>query len=722
MKLKRLIYILCGCTAALVVAAAVSLPFATGIKGTPENEKYIVCFNTQGGNAIENIEVDANGKIQQPANPILEGYVFKGWYKDSAGTELFDFEKDTIGANTFLYAKWELATTLEVHFNAMGGSTVQNTTASRDGLLTRPKDPEKLDYIFAGWYQNEECSVGQEWNFDSDIVTSPMTLYAKWVAVTGYVVHFNTMGGNSIDDIDAPKGGTISAPAEPSKAGYRFAGWYQDEDCSDGQEWNFATDKVSSNMTLYAKWIPNGTVDTYTVTFVTNSDSVINPITNIESGSKIKEPTKPTKEGYTFIAWHQDKDCLDEPWDFNKDIVEDNITLYAEWSSAAYKISYVTEYGIKPTSTTGTKLPSEFALLSERGHVFCGWYLDAEFKTKATAGVTIESDTTLYAKWRDKTKYDELLEEKDFVLVNDDFDNYSVTDRLPKFESWAGSEPGIYYDTHVGSSSTVQPSDTTTYIQMENGVANLMDTSNGASVQLVLNSGEITSGIIEGYFEVTLKDSGNSWTFFQLYGKATNGKDAAKVDELFGLRVDSGNIKYRVNGGSTYKDGSTQITCSDKTYKVYFTIDMEAQSLSLIINDGGTEFKNYLSDFKEIQFTSVNGFKFTSSDNGNKTMSADYLIMNNMNLSLADYKARMKKQAQDDYDALDIANQYPSSQTALSAVLSTTLSNIDSKTSISEVKKAYDDYLVELDNAILSAQKQKLANELENYVDASLYT
>lgn len=721
MKLKRLIYILCGCTAALVVAAAVCLPFSTAIKGTPENEKYIVCFNTQGGNAIEKIEVDANGKIQQPADPILEGYVFKGWYKDAACTELFDFEKDTIGANTYLYAKWEPATTLEVHFNAMGGSTVQNVTASRDGLLARPKDPEKLDFIFAGWYQNAECSVGQEWNFDSDLVTSPMTLYAKWVAITGYKVHFNTMGGNSITDIDAPKGGTISAPTTPTKAGYTFAGWYQDEDCSDGQEWNFDTDKVSSNMILYAKWTSNGTIDTYTVTFVTNSDSVIDPIKNVESGSKIKEPVKPTKEGYTFIAWHLDKDCLDEPWDFNKDIVEDNTILYAEWSSATYKISYVTEYGVKPTSTNGSKLPSELAILTERGHVFCGWYLDAEFKTKATAGATIEDDTTLYAKWRDKTKYDELLEEKDYVLVNDDFDNYSATDRLSKFESWIGSEPGIYYDTHVGSSSTVQPSDTTTYIQMENGVANLKDTSNGASVQLVLNSGEITSGIIEGYFEVTLKDSGNSWTFFQLYGKATNGKDADKVDELFGLRVNGGNIKYRVNGG-TAKDALITIACSDKTYKVYFTIDMEAQSLSLTINDGGTEFKNYLTDLKEIQFTSVNGFKFTSSDNGSKTLSADYLIMNNMNLSLAEYQARMKKQAQDDYDALDIANQYPSSQTALSAILSAALDNIDSKKSISEVKKAYADYLVELDNAILSAQKQKLANELDHYVDASFYT
>lgn len=48
---------------------------------------------------------------------------------------------------------------------------------------------------------------------------------------------------------DNPK---ISAPTPPTREGYRFVGWYTDEACTD--QWNFESDTVISNMTLYAKW------------------------------------------------------------------------------------------------------------------------------------------------------------------------------------------------------------------------------------------------------------------------------------------------------------------------------------------------------------------------------------------------------------------------------------------------------------------------------------
>lgn len=50
--------------------------------------------------------VPYNTTIEEPANAIAGDYTFAGWYKDKACTNLWDFSKDRVTANTTLYAKW----------------------------------------------------------------------------------------------------------------------------------------------------------------------------------------------------------------------------------------------------------------------------------------------------------------------------------------------------------------------------------------------------------------------------------------------------------------------------------------------------------------------------------------------------------------------------------------------------------------------------------------
>lgn len=52
--------------------------------------------------------------------------------------------------------------------------------------------------------------------------------------------------------VSANGGSTLTAPSDPQKAGYTFTGWYKDYACT--TPWNFATDKVTSTMALYAGW------------------------------------------------------------------------------------------------------------------------------------------------------------------------------------------------------------------------------------------------------------------------------------------------------------------------------------------------------------------------------------------------------------------------------------------------------------------------------------
>ena len=84
-------------------------------------------------------------------------------------------------------------------------------------------------------------------------------------------------------------------PADPTKEGYTFIGWYKGE-----EKWNFA-DAVTEAMTLTAKWQLNQ----YTITFDTAGGSEVAPITQ-DYGTTITAPAAPTRTGYTFAGWDRE--------------------------------------------------------------------------------------------------------------------------------------------------------------------------------------------------------------------------------------------------------------------------------------------------------------------------------------------------------------------------------------------------------------------------------
>jgi uncharacterized repeat protein (TIGR02543 family) len=72
-----------------------------------------------------------------------------------------------------------------------------------------------------------------------------------------YTVSFDSQGGNNVTSLTGINfGSTISEPTVPTKDGYTFGGWYKE--ASYVNAWNFSTDTVTGNITLYAKWAYNG--------------------------------------------------------------------------------------------------------------------------------------------------------------------------------------------------------------------------------------------------------------------------------------------------------------------------------------------------------------------------------------------------------------------------------------------------------------------------------
>lgn len=70
----------------------------------------------------------------------------------------------------------------------------------------------------------------------------------------GMKVSFNTGEGSKVDFQTTAANGSVTKPADPTREGYTFAGWYTDAACT--KAYDFAT-AVTSDLTLYAKWTKN---------------------------------------------------------------------------------------------------------------------------------------------------------------------------------------------------------------------------------------------------------------------------------------------------------------------------------------------------------------------------------------------------------------------------------------------------------------------------------
>ncbi|MDE5566141.1 MAG: InlB B-repeat-containing protein [Anaeroplasmataceae bacterium] len=110
----------------------------------------------------------------------------------------------------------------------------------------------------------------------------------------------------------------------PNYSGYQFIGWYYEDDTK-AVEGTI----LKEDVTLYAKWEK---IATYNVKFDSVSGSKVEDILDVVKGSKISKPTDPVKKGFEFDGWYKEADYKNE-WNFNLDIVEKNLTLYAKWKN-----------------------------------------------------------------------------------------------------------------------------------------------------------------------------------------------------------------------------------------------------------------------------------------------------------------------------------------------------------------------------------------------------
>ncbi len=295
----------------------------------PNASTYTVIYNYNGATGGS---VPADTNRYQPGATVIAmgnanslsrtGYSFTGWNTkpDQSGTSYSAGATFSMGtADMILYAEWT-ANSCTVTFDSLGGSAVSPQNVDYGSKVTAPASPTRTGYAFSGWYKESGCT--NAWSFASDTVTADVTLYAKWIA-NAHTVTFNSQGGSSVSPQIVNDSGLAAAPILPTWAGHTFGGWYKESGCTNA--WSFASDTVTADVTLYAKW----TVISCTVTFDSQGGSSVSAQA-VDYGSKVSAPTPPTRSGCTFSGWYKESGCTNS-WSFASDTVTADMTLYAKW-------------------------------------------------------------------------------------------------------------------------------------------------------------------------------------------------------------------------------------------------------------------------------------------------------------------------------------------------------------------------------------------------------
>ena len=244
-------------------------------------------------------------------------------------------------------------------------------------------------------------------------------------------VEFNSNGGSKVDSVAVVEGEPVKAPADPTREGYTFAGWFYNE-----TEWNFEN-PVIEDMVLVAKWdkLPDpcahvdknddGKCDkcgesfddgadlpaptTYHIVYMDGATKLdLTPATYNSESTGLVLPVPAAKTNYEFIGWYSDAALTTRVTAINVN-ANANIVLYAGYTPVTYRINYVLDGGVNAdenvTSYNVETIPASLADASKEGYVFEGWFTDANC-TVPFEGITVETigNVTVYAKWQSLPK------------------------------------------------------------------------------------------------------------------------------------------------------------------------------------------------------------------------------------------------------------------------------------------------------------------------------
>lgn len=363
---------------------------------------------------------------------------------------------------------------------------------------------------------------------------------------------------------------------------------------------------------------------------------------------------------------------------------------------------------------------------SDENYIFGGWYSNAACTGEAIDFATqvFTANTELFAKWTRIPMFEKLGVEG--YLIKEDFQSQAEGTVLNKFSGTYG-ESGIYY------SNNGTDKDASNYVKVSGGVATQVDdvsASGGVNVEThtIIDFGAV-KGDVEFCLTYKIENGGNSWTPIQILGTS----DVKTDSEVFGLRVDSGAIKYRLNGGTATDENIVNSVAMDNgvAHEVYVKFNSELKTITIAI-DG----KAYLTDLPT-QISEIIGVKAVSSNTGAKLIHIDDIAVRGQLATLDDVKEKMSARLDSAYakytftDSTDDAGAtVPATHSIngaqVTSAYNTAKSAISASTSISEVNTVYKAGIAAMaaveSDATVKAAREAAVTQLTSYKSATDYT
>lgn len=369
------------------------------------------------------------GQAVELSAPSCPGFEFRGWFTDDSHNNEITAISETAEGNITLYAKW-YEMTYNINYVLTDGKTElsdgditnNNPTVRKASEATYIYAPmcSTPDYTFGGWYADS--------NFTREVLSieaytcEDITLYAKWIS-SEYPIHYDLGEAekssyrtvNTNPDFYVYGEELTLADAATDDPSFTFEGWYADSGFT--ERITSIPEGTSGSVVIYAKW----TVKQYRIIYVLTDSSGI----SADSISNYNDEYRTSIEDFVLTApLSDDKSYSFDGWytspDFEKSTqvtkikagTDIDITLYAKWVTAVYKINY-TYAMINPSYLkVDNPNPTEYRYgdntvllpVEADGFIFNGWCTDSTLKNKVDA-IPADSygDITLHADFTEKT-------------------------------------------------------------------------------------------------------------------------------------------------------------------------------------------------------------------------------------------------------------------------------------------------------------------------------